>query len=78
MIFILLFLCRLPFCDLDVLFFLTFSPYHFLVKGMDIMYSFPLKTKQLKDLSVFSSLWAQSFSVPYQYVKKAPLPSLTL
>lgn len=47
----------------DFLFFLTFSLYHFLFKGMHIMYSIPLKSKQLMDLSVFSSLWAVAFSV---------------
>ena len=44
MIFVLSFLCPLPFCDLDFLFFFTLSPYHFLFKGINIMHSFPLKS----------------------------------
>ena len=53
---ILSFLCLLTLCDFNFLFFFASSPYHCLFKGTNITNSFPLMSKRLTDLSVFSTL----------------------
>ena len=53
---ILSFLCLLRLCDFNFLFFFASSPYHCLFKGTNITNSFPLMSKRLTDLSVFSTL----------------------